>query len=60
LFLLDKSVKVTLRLITKTDLEYTIYQGETKQGVFSTSATGLHLLFGKTWNKQAWSTYLEK
>ena len=58
--LLDESTKVALRLITNTDLEFTIYQDEIKQGAFSTSATGLHLLFGKTWDKQAWSTYLEQ
>ena len=58
--LLDKSVKVTLRLITNTDLEFTIYQDELKQGAFSTSATSLHLLFGKTWDKQAWSIYLKQ
>ena len=58
--LLDESTKVALRLITNTDLEFTIYQDEIKQGAFSTSATGLHLLFGKTWDKQVWSTYLEQ
>ena len=55
---MDESTKVALRLITNTDLEFTIYQDEIKQGAFSTSATGLHLLFGKTWDKQAWSTIL--
>lgn len=58
--LLDESVKVVLRLITNTDLEFTIYQDEDKQGAFSTSATGLHLLFGKPWDKQAWGVYLNQ
>ena len=58
--LLDKSTKVALRLITDTDLEFTLYKDEVKQGVFSTSATGLHLLFGKVWDKQAWRVFLNK
>jgi hypothetical protein len=58
--LLDKSVKVTLRLITNTDLNFIVYQDEVKQGAFSTSATGFHLLFGMPWDKQAWSTYLKQ
>lgn len=58
--LLDKSVKVSLRLITNTDLEFTIYKDEVKQGTFSTSATGVHLLFGKPWDKQDWSVFLNR
>ena len=58
--LLDKSTKVALRLITNTDLEFTFYKEEVKQGAFSTSATGLHLLFGKVWDKQAWRVFLNR
>ena len=57
---LDKSTKVALRLITNTDLEFTLYKDGVKQGVFSTSATGLHLLFGKVWDKQAWRVFLNE
>lgn len=57
---LDKSTKVALRLITNTDLEFTLYKDGVKQGFFSTSATGLHLLFGKPWDKQVWSDFLNR
>ena len=56
---LDNRVKVALRLITDTDLEFVIYKNDVIQGAFSCSATGLHLLFGKAWDKQAWSIYLK-
>lgn len=56
---LDNRVKVALRLITDIDLEFVIYKNDVIQGAFSTSATGLHLLFGKAWDKQAWSIYLK-
>lgn len=58
--LLDQSVKVSLSLITNTDLEFTIYKDEVQQGAFSTSATGIHLLFGKPWDKQAWNIFLNQ
>ena len=50
---------VALRLITDTDFEYVIYKNDVIQGAFSISATGLPLLFGKAWDKQAWSIYLK-
>ena len=55
---LDQNVKMRLEMITNTDIQFRFYKGSNNQGVFSVSPTGLHLLFGKEWNKSLWYNYL--
>ena len=56
--MLGNGIRVHLKMITSTDVEFLIVKDELPIGSFSTSATGIHLLFGKPWNKSLWKTFL--
>ncbi len=55
---LDQNVKMHLEMITNTDIQFRFYKAGNNQGGFTVSPTGLHLLFGKEWNKSLWYNYL--
>ncbi len=55
---LDQNIQLHLQMISTSDIQFTLYKNNSKEGVFSVSATGLHLLFGKEWSKSAWRNYL--
>lgn len=56
--MLGNGIQIHLKMITSTDVEFLIVNDEFPIGSFSTSATGIHLLFGKPWNKSLWKTFL--
>ena len=51
-------LRVQLTMLTPTDVEFMFMNNGLPQGAFSISATGLHLLFGKAWNKNTWKTFI--
>ena len=51
-------LRVQLTMLTPTDVELMFMNNDLPQGAFSISATGLHLLFGKAWNKNTWKTFI--
>ena len=55
---LGNGIQIHFKMITSTDIEFLIVKDEIPMGSFSTSATGIHLLFGKHWNKSLWKTFL--
>lgn len=56
--MLGNGIQIHLKMVTSTDVEFLIVNDEFPIGSFSTSATGIHLLFGKPWNKSLWKTFL--
>ena len=43
---LGNGIQIHLKMITSTDIEFLIFKDDIPIGSFSTSATGIHLLFG--------------
>ena len=56
--MLGNGIQIHFKMITSTDVEFLIVNDDIPIGSFSTSATGIHLLFGKPWNKSLWKTFL--
>lgn len=56
---LGRNYQLGLSMLTPSDLQLTVFKKNKKVGSFTTSATGLHLLFGQNWDKAGWNAYLK-